>query len=276
MKKKCDYCGGFIDDTAETCPNCGAVNEHVIRSANGVPKTIEELLAFCDEKKLPLEEMRFFIGVDYRKSKAFGIYKDDNGDFIVYKNKGNGDRAVRYRGKDEAYAVNEIYQKLKSEIQLRREKNAAAVRSQSKKENEAREKRSMLIKDIIGIVLIVAWFSFIIFGSFGRPDDGYYRYNDDYYYYQDSTWYLFDDIADSWVEAMVIDEALSENFSDYYESGDYNAEYNIDDFSDTDYYKEYSSNSDYGSDYNDDWDDDDWDWGGDDWDIGDTDWDTDW
>ena len=36
--------------------------------------------------------------------------------FIVYKNKADGTRAVRYKGTDEAYAVNELYLKLKDEI----------------------------------------------------------------------------------------------------------------------------------------------------------------
>ena len=94
MKIKCDYCGSFIDDTEETCPNCGAVNEHLMRSADGVPKTIEELKAFCKLKNLPLEKMRFFIGVDYKQPKAFGIYKDKDGNFVVYKNKGNGTRVL--------------------------------------------------------------------------------------------------------------------------------------------------------------------------------------
>ena len=49
MKVKCDYCGSFIEDTDETCPNCGAVNSHLMRSADGVPKTIEELKAFAKE-----------------------------------------------------------------------------------------------------------------------------------------------------------------------------------------------------------------------------------
>ena len=57
----------------------------------------------------------FFIGIDYRQPRAFGIYQAGN-EFIVYKNKADGTRAVRYQGTDEAYAVNELYLKLKDEI----------------------------------------------------------------------------------------------------------------------------------------------------------------
>ena len=58
---------------------------------------------------------RFFIGKDTRAPRAFGIY-EANGEFIVYKNKSDGSRAIRYKGTDEAYAVNELYMRLKEEI----------------------------------------------------------------------------------------------------------------------------------------------------------------
>ena len=62
-----------------------------------------------------MRQQRFFIGINYKKPKAFGIYQDGD-QFIVYKNKANGERAIRYQGTDETYAVNELYLKLKSEI----------------------------------------------------------------------------------------------------------------------------------------------------------------
>ena len=49
----------------------------------------------------PYETTRFFIGINYKKPKAFGIYQDGD-QFIVYKNKANGERAIRYQGTDEA------------------------------------------------------------------------------------------------------------------------------------------------------------------------------
>ena len=63
---------------------------------------------------MPLLRMRFFVGEDFKEPKAFGIYQDGD-DFVVYKNKANGQRAVRYRGPDEAYAVSELFQKLLEE-----------------------------------------------------------------------------------------------------------------------------------------------------------------
>ena len=107
MKIKCEYCGSMFDDTLEKCPNCG--NNNVRRSTSDQPTTIEELKEWYVSKGLPDEEVtRFFIGRDYKGSKAFGIYKNAKGKFIVYKNKADGSRAVRYEGTDEAYAVNEL------------------------------------------------------------------------------------------------------------------------------------------------------------------------
>ena len=103
VKIKCDYCDSWINDFDETCPNCGATNSHYVRQSDKVPKTIEELKAWAKAMNLPLAYMRTFIGEDYRGPKAFGIYKDpDDGTFVVYKNKADGSRAVRYKGGDEA------------------------------------------------------------------------------------------------------------------------------------------------------------------------------
>ena len=122
---KCEYCGSYIEDCEEFCSQCGAVNDNYVRSASGTPKTIEELKSWYVARKLPPEETtRFFIGKNIKEPKAFGIYKDGR-NFIVYKNKANGQRAVRYKGTDEAYAVNELYMRLKEEILHQKSNNLA-------------------------------------------------------------------------------------------------------------------------------------------------------
>ena len=116
MQIKCEYCGSMIEETADKCPFCGATNNAVKRTTDKTPKTIAELQQWYQDRHLPpYETTRFFIGINYKKPKAFGIYQDGD-QFIVYKNKANGERAIRYQGTDEAYAVNELYLKLKSEI----------------------------------------------------------------------------------------------------------------------------------------------------------------
>lgn len=113
---ECPYCGSWIDATATNCPACGAVNVNMARFVYTTPRTIEELQQWYTERNLPSEEVtRFFIGKDVRTPRAFGIYKQ-GARYIVYKNKADGSRAIRYEGPDEGYAVNELYLKLKEEI----------------------------------------------------------------------------------------------------------------------------------------------------------------
>lgn len=134
MQVQCEYCNSWINDTDEQCPNCGAANSKLTRVAKQTPTTIEELKSWYRARNLPpYETTRFFIGQNYTGPKAFGIYQDGN-NFVVYKNKADGSRAIRYKGKDEAYAVNELYLRLKEEILNQKsmnisKRNAAPTRS---------------------------------------------------------------------------------------------------------------------------------------------------
>ena len=269
MQKKCDYCENFFDDTLEKCPFCGAPNEHVARSSDEAPRTIEELKQWYVSHNLPPEEVtRYFIGKNLKDKRVIGIYKDeDTGNFVVYKNKDNGQRAVRYEGKDEKYAVNEIYQRLRSEIA--NQKTASKSRPMPKHKSK-------------GILDFILWHPFLFFfiiillmgivSAMIPSDAGYYNYNGQQYYYNDSTWYYYDDILDDWTYAYDLDSDFLDNYSDYYQSGSYDSSYGGYDFSDSDY--GYSSNS---SDWGSDWDNDSsWDSGWDSWDSGGSDWDSDW
>ena len=204
MKIKCDWCGSWINDFDQVCPNCGGVNNNYNRHANGVPQTIEELKAWAKEMNLPLEDMRTFIGEDYKGAKAFGIYKDEtDGTFVVYKNKEDGTRAVRYKGTDEAYAVNELYQKMKERVVVQKAHqqpktakpapgaSAAAQQRQSEK-NLSKALFPICLITIVAIIILSVVFALI--GESG-PDTGYYTYGDrSYYYYGD--WYEWEN--DSW------------------------------------------------------------------------------
>ncbi|MBR5509642.1 MAG: hypothetical protein IKV59_06275 [Lachnospiraceae bacterium] len=306
MKVKCEYCGNFIPDTEELCPACGAPNEHMVRSGEGIPKTIEELKEYAVSRELPLEQMRFFIGEDIREPKAFGIYEDAGGIFIVYKNKANGERAIRYRGSDEAYAVNELYQKLRSEVTDQKAKIAAGEAKPKKQENKQKRSGSKIKTLLIVIALIL----FQIIATAKLPDKGYYLYQDTYYYTNDlgDTWYQYDAPADDWFAISGVDEELYDNWkkykladpepndtqtvqttqtdqiiyypyirsSDYWDKDDmdtldsYEDDINEDGINDSDTIKDADT-------WNDDWDDDDLDWDNDyDWDDSSTDWDSDW
>lgn len=277
MRIKCDYCGGFLEDTDKVCPNCGAPNDHLQRSADGVPKTIEELKAFCEAKHLPLEQMRFFIGENYKEPRAFGIYQDEQGQFVVYKNKSDGQRAVRYRGTDEAYAVNEIYQKMRSEIIQRKEAGKLQNKSRTSptptpQSPEPPKKKTW--KRFIGLYI----FLFIVVGvvctMIFEPDTGYYNYDNTTYYYDTGSWYYWDDLENDWIHTNSVSSELTDNYGDYYTSYDYEDGYNYTDFSTTDYYADNRSSSSSDSDWDDD---DDWDWdSSSSWSSSDTDWDDDW
>lgn len=115
MKIACNHCGNMYDDTLTSCPSCGAENK-TVRMSDKAPETIEDLKQWYLERGLPpYETTRFFIGIDYKQPKAFGIFQED-AMFIVYKNKADGTRSIRYAGSDEAYAVNELWMRLKEEI----------------------------------------------------------------------------------------------------------------------------------------------------------------
>ena len=238
------------------------------------PKTISELLEFCSLHNMPLRQMRFFIGEDYPEPRAFGIFRAPDGDFVVYKNKDDGSRAVRYKGPDEAFAVNEIYEKLKTETELRKNLKGQTgynvSRSAGSDAAQSRRKRLSTTDIVIIIMLIIC--IFIAVRACRSPDRGYYRSNDRYYYYDTDDWYYYDD---GWY-ILEDDDWLNDNYQDYYISDDYVSGYDADDFRNSEYYNGYYERSDNDYDY----DNDDYDWGGNndygDWNAGDTDWGTDW
>ena len=159
MEIKCEYCGSIIKETDEKCPYCGATNQAVKRSADNTPKTIAQLKQWYEKRGLPPYEVtRFFIGINYTKPRAFGIYQEGN-EFIVYKNKADGQRAIRYRGTDEAYAVNELYLKIKSEILNQKEHNQN-LRENGRRNISAQNRKGfplwlvVLLSPLIGIGLV--------------------------------------------------------------------------------------------------------------------------
>ena len=263
MKIPCEYCGQMISETAQTCPHCGAANSKVKRTAYGVPATIEELRAYCQYHNLPLKDMRVFLGEDYRGAKAFGIYRDENtGNFVVYKNKADGTRAVRYEGSDEAYAVNELYMKI-------RERVSEQKRHMGAKGSKATDRVSkILIKSfIIQLIVIMLVPVIMLTGWFvSGPSRGYYVYRGNTYYYDSSSWYEWDDYEEAWSPTQAAPD-LKENADDYYRSGSWRSSYEAGDFTESFWYSETE------------WEDDDWDYDWDDsdsWDSGYDDWDSDW
>lgn len=217
MKIKCEYCDGMFDDTLEKCPNCGAPNANVRRSTSDQPTTIEGLVEWYQSKGLPpYETTRFFIGIDYKDPRAFGIYKDGNtGNYVVYKNKNDGSRAVRYEGTDEAYAVNEILTRLKQEILEQKSHNVkngkpVTQSAPSIPVNTSNKKhRSTKGPLVLGALILICALSCIpcsllavVIDNLSKPQVGYYRYNDRIYYVTDTsdypTWAMFNPDKNDW------------------------------------------------------------------------------
>lgn len=259
--------------------------------------SVNDILNIAAENNMPLEQMRFFIGVDYREPRAFGIYQDPvTNEWVVYKNKDDGTRAERYRGFDESYAANEIWAKMKDEIGIRQmeyngamgpggthrtlspEHKAAMAAGRKKKKNRDTILGGAVFAGIIGLAIIGT-----VSNSRGhKRHNGYYRHNNETYYSQDGYWYYFDDVIDSWEPYYDYDDSWYDDeyyYGDYYDFGDESFYFSNSDYYDSSAGEYYYDDS--GSD-----DDDDWSWGSDDswdsdsdwgdWSSGDTDWSSDW
>ena len=216
---KCPFCGAVETSDQKQCPECGAENPHYIEDRPQrvlKPETIDELKEYCAERGMPLLRMRFFIGEDTKEPRAFGICRDGDR-FLVYKNKADGSRAVRYNGPDEAYAVREIYNKLLDECRARGinpDGTSAAKGTRSMSDASRSFSRSPVRKAthgksgsakplflFIGVFLLVLIFMKIAGNREIQPlKNGYYR--DKYatlYYYEDqysnsySDWHAYDE-----------------------------------------------------------------------------------
>ena len=262
----CPYCGSTLRSDEASCPNCGAANENYVADTPRtvfLPKTIEELKEYCAERGMPLLRMRFFIGEDYRQPKAFGIYRDGE-DVVVYKNKADGSRAVRYRGPDEEHAVNELFQKLLDECHNRGiYPDGAPTRSGGSSGKSSRKDAG---KSILLFALIWAMIVGLGLGvrSCNHRRDGYYSTGDGtvYYHYGDDWYYTTDDsFAGYWYPAWDFPE---EDYQSYSLGDTWDSDWGVSDFKSSSTWESIqedhsSSSSDYDS-----------------WDSGGTDWDSDW
>ncbi len=269
MKVKCENCGNYVFDTEEVCSECGLVNKNYKKIIRNKPTTIEELKTWYENRNLPpYETTRFFIGIDYKGSRAFGIYKDsETGNFVVYKNKIFGERKIRYEGKDEEYAVSEIYIRLKAEIAHQKELN---------QKRKAIEPDGNNFLNSIGkafkfvcILIPISLFIVFIFLFLKTPQTGYYNINGKNYYYSDKKWYIYDEEL-GWSRSF--EPKYNGNLKDYYQGRGYSNNNSYTDIRNSDNYH-IDFDHDY---YDDDFDSEsDWD-SSDSWDSSSTDWDSDW
>jgi len=235
MRITCSYCGGYLEDTDVNCPNCNAPNGNLKRNAYGMPTTIEGLKEWAVENDIPLSQLRFFIGYDMREPRAYGIYKDENGNFVVYKNKANGKRAVRYKGTDEAYAVNEIYQKIRTEIADEKLEQAERINQnlfqtvrQTVRHRAKSDDKTLRIVRIIFCVFITIFFLSFIFNAFSifstlnevrKFEKSFYSnegedYFDDAGFFYNGEYYPYDSVDDDWPDDIDWDDSKFDSDGD--------------------------------------------------------------
>lgn len=160
------------------------------------PKTIEEFKVWLDEHNLwDSETTRFFVGVNYEEPKAFGIYRDGD-NVILYKNKADGTRVIRYSGPDEEFAVSELYDRLMVEVNKQGYGTSESSQSSVVKRTKKSDTEPSVMMYVIGalVTLICTVFLFhcastttIVGGgdsSYSYSSDDTSDYNDDY----DSDW----------------------------------------------------------------------------------------
>jgi len=324
MKKvHCEYCGEKFAAAEPRCPSCGGRNPLAALPAAGQdapaaveaaerpdvslpkektgtrrPRTMEELKAFAATHKLPPEH--FCVGEDSSAPKVFGMFWDKDGNFVVYKNRSGGQRAVRYRGPSETAAVDELYHKMVELLaqQNRSKRSRTADASAHVRSHTSRRRRSRVSTSFSKILLKSIGLSLLIFFAITlfmqaiksrTPRDGYYRYNNRFYYYCVNSWYEYDD---GWVyvPGSELDDNFLEAYREYYRGAGVNSVGNdVPAFAnarrnssndnrnddDRDYNYGWDDNDDWDNDW-DNWDDDNWDYD-DDWDWDDdVDWDSDW
>ena len=268
---KCPYCDGTVRSDKKVCPHCGAVNENYTEDTKRQifhPKTIEELKEYCAERGMPLLRMRFFIGEDFKEPRAFGIYQDGDR-YIVYKNKDNGTRAIRYQGPDEAYAVNELFQKLLSECHNRGiypDGKPAENTTRSSYTAPKKSSASGILKYAVFVIIGIMVFVMIFKNCSNHKNDGYYRFSSDpsvtWYHYGDS-WYYSDIGTSNWYSG---NPGYGDSYTDYYAGRDFDSDWGVTDFKDSDTWESISSSSDSSYDSS----------SYDSWDSGGTDWSSDW
>ena len=266
---KCRYCGATILSSDQKCPNCGAANDQYVQETERTvffPKTIDELREYCAERGMPLLRMRFFIGENYTEPKAFGIYKEGDR-FIVYKNKANGNRSIRYHGPDETYAVKELFMKLLDECHIRgiypdgKPPEEATENNSGGTKKKLKDNTKVILTCLVTLVLVTI--VVIILTSIKHGKDGYYnvkgtdlhlyRYADNWYCNYGSDWEKTDTFG------IEIDETNLE-----FAGKNYDTDWNEPDFKQSREWETIrESHSSGSSDY-------------DSWDSGDTDWDSDW
>lgn len=244
---------------------------------NSIPRTINELRDWALRHNLPLKDMRTFIGENVQFPRAFGIYYDSyTGNYVVYKNKADGTRTIRYEGKDEAFAVRELYQKMCERVTQQKSIQRKPSYTIQERQSSAAYVSTVAVLSILVMCIVAGLMTSmrLVFdnssaGHRTGARTGYYSYNDTDYYFDGNNWYYY--MGDYW--EPYYGDANTWYSDDYYMEDNFYG-YEFEDWYEDEYGDYYwEDDDDWDFDY-DDWDND-WD-DNYDWDSSYDDWDSDW
>jgi hypothetical protein len=218
-EKFCGQCGAPLTDTADAAGTVGVGVGAGVGGNSGWqpgmrPCTIAQLKDFCAYHGMPLERMRFFVGEDYQQARAFGIFQDGDR-FVVYKNKDDGSRAVRYNGPDEAFAVGELYDKLLDECH-KRDIWPDGKPADYEKRMKSEKRRMVAIAMVVVMLMGIVGFIFLKIQAREHANDGYYRFNDAGIYYCYGGDWFYDDGYYDWVPVTYGPYDDYDDWSGYY------------------------------------------------------------
>ena len=239
-----------LAEAAEHCPLCGApvaVEEEPepevpAQQPEQTPRTVAELLALCDSFETDPAAHRFYIGKDEKDATGYGLFVDEFGDYVFYHNHRSHQRSIRYKGRDEAYAVGELYSRMK-EAHLfyrpvaRQEESGKRHHHSHSGQSSRQRKRIRRRRWAVAIAAVVACLvaAVVLRWQALQPKDGYYHYQDRYYYLQQRQWYAYDSVMETWSKTQP-NETVVANHSLYYRSTYYWEGSPVSDFRESGFY----------------------------------------
>ena len=119
------------------CPRCGTPNRE---GDPDLPATVDELHALCRRRGIHPHALHFYFSPEHHEPKAHGLYRGEDGQFVVYKNLLNGERETLYRGESESEAVRQLYGSLCRKL-CREEHRSPSPQPEENARRSKRERR---------------------------------------------------------------------------------------------------------------------------------------
>ena len=220
-EKTCAFCSAKIKDNEFYCQKCGTFDQSRVNDESRFsvlcPKTIAELKLYCQEHRIPNQQIGFFINEDIIEPYANGIYTDE-GRVIVYENLHNGFRNTGYEGVDEAAAVSLFFAHMMDtchEAGIHPERYAgkddpAIMKFDALTTAPLQMQHSSFAVKIVPIVVVAVILIVIYALSVLHGNDGYYGESGMLFYKNGRSWYYYS--GGSWNKYVGDTESLNPEF----------------------------------------------------------------